>query len=441
MRAEQSVARQSHPICEFKKTNCFALPAMTIQNNKMYKILLLFLPIFALSNTLKVGKSEAYKTISQAVAAAKSGDSILVEKGIYFENIILDKPLYLIGKNRPVIDARKKGENIIIKADRVTVKGFKLINSGRDEVLSIAAIHIYNSSYSVIANNILENNHFGVYTQRGYRCLIQNNKITTNRGTSQENIGDGIHNLGCEEMWIKNNFISGHKDGIYLEKTKKSYIYHNLSRNNLRYGLHFMFANDCVYSANVFDNNNAGIAVMYALNIGMAGNKFLNNWGDSVYGLLLKDISYSKIKNNFFENNTTAIFADGATKIDFYSNTFENNGWAMKVNANCMENRVSRNNFINNVFDVSTSGTMVMNDFKQNYWDKYEGYDLDKDKIGDVPFHPLSMYSVLAEQNPSVMLLFRTFFVDLLDKTEKVIPSLTPESFVDDETRMKVVKN
>ena len=58
---------------------------MTIQNNKMYKILLLFLPIFALSNTLKVGKSEAYKTISQAVAAAKSGDSILVEKGIYFE--------------------------------------------------------------------------------------------------------------------------------------------------------------------------------------------------------------------------------------------------------------------------------------------------------------------------------------------------------------------
>ena len=53
-----------------------------------------------------------------------------------------------------MIDAKNKGENIIIKADRVTVKGFKLINSGRDEVLSIAAIHIYNSSYSVIEDNI-----------------------------------------------------------------------------------------------------------------------------------------------------------------------------------------------------------------------------------------------------------------------------------------------
>jgi nitrous oxidase accessory protein len=28
----------------------------------------------------------------------------------------------------------------------------------------------------------------------------------------------------------------------------------------------------------------------------------------------------------------------------------------------------------------------------ENYWDKYEGYDLDKNKIGDIPYHPLSLY-------------------------------------------------
>ncbi|MGZ5196800.1 MAG: nitrous oxide reductase family maturation protein NosD, partial [Kaistella sp.] len=119
---------------------------------------------------------------------------------------------------------------------------------------------------------------------------------------------------------------------------------------------------------------------------------------------------------------------------------FEDNGWAMKINSNCMENRVINNNFINNTFDVSTSGTMAMNDFKKNFWDKYEGYDLDKDKIGDVPFHPLSLYAVLVENNPSIMLLFKTFFVDLLDKTEKIIPSLTPENFVDEQPLMKKVK-
>ncbi len=409
--------------------------------NKLSYFLFLLLPIFAFSAVLKVGKNEQYKTVQQAVAAAQSGDTIFVYKGMYREGMItLDKPLTLIGIDRPVLDGNLDGEIVAIRANNIVLRGFKLINSGRDEIRSVAAVHIYTSADSVIDNNIFENNHHGIYVQRGLRCLISNNKITTNRGTSEENIGDGIHLLGSREIWVKNNYITGHKDGIYLEKNEKCFIYHNLSRHNLRYGLHFMFSNDSVYTSNVFDSNEAGVAVMYAMNVSMYNNKFINNWGDSVFGLLLKEISYSKIKGNTFQNNTTAIFADGATKIDFYNNQFEDNGWAIKINSNCMENKVYTNNFINNTFDVSTNGTIVMNDFRFNYWDKYEGYDLDKDKIGDVPFHPLSLYSVLVELNPSVMLLFRSFLIDMLDRTEKIIPSLTPESFVDDQPRMKRIE-
>ena len=409
--------------------------------NKIVNFLLLILPIFAFSAVFKVGKNEQYKTIKSAIAAAQSGDTIFVQKGHYIEGTIdLQKSITLIGIDRPVIDGNMNGEIITFNADNIILKGFKLINSGRDEIRSVAAVHIYTSADSVIDNNIFENNHFGIYVQRGLRVLISNNKITTNRGTSEENIGDGIHLLGSREIWVKNNYISGHKDGIYLEKNAKCFIFHNLSRHNLRYGLHFMFSNDSVYTGNVFDNNEAGVAVMYAMNVSMYDNKFINNWGDSVFGLLLKEISYSKIKGNTFQNNTTAIFADGATKIDFYNNQFENNGWAIKINSNCMENKLMRNNFVNNTFDVSTNGTVVMNEFRFNYWDKYEGYDLDKDKIGDVPFHPLSLYSVLVEQNASVMLLFRSFLVDMLDRTEKIIPSLTPESFVDDQPLMKPIK-
>ena len=409
--------------------------------NKIVNFLLLILPIFAFSAVFKVGKNEQYKTIKSAIAAAQSGDTIFVQKGHYIEGTIdLHKSITLLGIDRPIIDGNMNGEIITFNADNIVLKGFKLINSGRDEIRSVAAVHIYTSADSVIDNNIFENNHFGIYVQRGLRVLISNNKITTNRGTSEENIGDGIHLLGSREIWVKNNYISGHKDGIYLEKNAKCFVFHNLSRHNLRYGLHFMFSNDSVYTGNVFDNNEAGVAVMYAMNVSMYDNKFINNWGDSVFGLLLKEISYSKIKGNTFQNNTTAIFADGATKIDFYNNQFENNGWAIKINSNCMENKLMRNNFVNNTFDVSTNGTVVMNEFRFNYWDKYEGYDLDKDKIGDVPFHPLSLYSVLVEQNASVMLLFRSFLVDMLDRTEKIIPSLTPESFVDDQPLMKPIK-
>jgi nitrous oxidase accessory protein len=101
-----------------------------------------------------------------------------------------------------------------------------------------------------------------------------------------------------------------------------------------------------------------------------------------------------------------------------------------------MDNVVTKNNFTNNTFDVSTNGSLVLNYFKQNFWDKYEGYDLNRDKVGDIPFHPLSLFSVIVEKNPPVMLLFRSFMVSLLDKSEKMLPSLTPENFVDTEPLM-----
>lgn len=407
----------------------------------MLRILLLFLPVFMFSNVIKVGRSQPYKSIKKAIAAARSGDTILVEKGHYKEgNISIDKPLSIFGEGRPILDGEMKYEILSFRANHIHLKGFKIINSGEDEIENIGAIRLYDSHFSTIENNIFENNYFGIYIQRGYRCLIQNNKITSTRATSQERSGDGIHAWVSEELWIKNNYLEGNKDGIYLEKVTNSYIYKNYSKSNLRYGLHFMFAHDNVYVANTFDNNNAGVAVMYSRNVNMHNNRFINNWGDAAYGLLLKDISFSKIKHNYFENNTTGILLDGATKIDFYQNQFEGNGWGMKINANCMENRVVKNNFINNTFDVSTNGTMVMNDFKKNYWDKYEGYDLNRDGVGDVPFHPLSLYSVLVERNPSVMILFKTFLVDMLDKMEKVIPSLTPENFVDEQPLIKPEK-
>ena len=176
---------------------------------------------------------------------------------------------------------------------------------------------------------------------------------------------------------------------------------------------------------------------MYTKNVDMEYNIFEDNWGDAAYGLLLKEIQYSKIKNNIFRSNTTAVLVDGATEMEIERNTFVNNGWGLKINANSRDSKLFYNNFINNTFDISTNGSTMMNEFKYNYWDKYEGYDLNKDGIGDVPFYPLSLYSVLTEKNPSVMLLYKTFFVDLLEKTEKIVPSLTPENFVDKEPMMK----
>jgi nitrous oxidase accessory protein len=80
---------------------------------------------------------------------------------------------------------------------------------------------------------------------------------------------------------------------------------------------------------------------------------------------------------------------------------------------------------------------MVLNRFNNNYWDKYDGYDINKDGIGDVPYHPVSMYAMIVEQNPVTMLLLRSFMVSLLDSAEKAIPSLTPEALIDSKPIIK----
>lgn len=104
-----------------------------------------------------------------------------------------------------------------------------------------------------------------------------------------------------------------------------------------------------------------------------------------------------------------------------------------------MDNDFKNNNFLQNTFDVATNGTLTLNNFENNYWDKYEGYDLDKDGIGDIPFRPVSLFSMLVERYPSAMLLFRSFMVTLFDRTEKLLPSLTPEGLKDEKPRMKSV--
>nr|WP_305069568.1 hypothetical protein [Flavobacterium covae] len=109
----------------------------------------------------------------------------------------------------------------------------------------------------------------------------------------------------------------------------------------------------------------------------------------------------------------------------------------MKIQASCMDNIITDNNFIKNTFDVSTNGSLVMNTFTKNYWDKYEGYDINKDGLGDVPYHPLSLFAVLTERIPSAMLLYRSFMIMLLDKSEKVLPTITPDNFVDNHPKTK----
>lgn len=396
-----------------------------------------FSTILLPAQSLIVGSSQPIKSIKQAIAQANAGDTIYIEPGNYREgNIKIDKPLVLIGREYPVLDGENKFEIITITSDSVTISGLKFIETGTASMHDVAAIKILDSKYIRIIQNRFVNAFFGIHLSNSSQTWIENNTLEAN-ATAEHAIGNGIHLWKCNHVTISNNIIKGHRDGIYFEFVTQSLIVGNRSEGNLRYGLHFMFSHDDEYRNNFFINNGAGVSVMYTKGVKMIDNTFSKNWGSASYGMLLKDIRDSYVSGNRFTENSTAIYMEGSSRILFERNLFSKNGYAVKLQASCDDNIFKENNFSGNTFDIATNGTMVLNEVNSNYWDRYEGYDLNKDKIGDIPYHPVSMYSMIVEQMPTAVLLWRSFLVLLMDKAEKAIPAITPENLKDESPSMR----
>lgn len=406
--------------------------------NKILTILtLLFICATAVWGRQITAGSRGYPSIASALAAAKDGDTVLVLSGTYHESPIeIKKRVVLMGKQMPVLDGDLKKEIMIITADGVVVEGFHFRNSGFSGYEDVAGLRLMQCRNAIIRNNHFTNTFFGVYGQHAVNCTIRQNTFYST-AMSETVSGNGIHCWKSDSMIIKGNYIQGHRDGIYFEFVTNSLIEGNTSKGNARYGLHFMFSNDDVYLNNEFAENGAGVAVMYSKRVTMLYNRFLRNTGASAYGILLKDISDSHAAGNLFQENTVGIFMEGSSRFMLSQNQFTANGWALRIQASCDEISLTRNNFQRNSFDVATNGSLVLNTFNYNYWDKYHGYDLNKDRIGDVPFRPTSLFSMITERNAAAMMLFRSAVVAIIDNAEKVIPGITPEALKDTKPAMK----
>jgi len=407
---------------------------------KITLFLFVFITQGAVANTIVAEPNNPQKTIKKAFEKAKNGDTVFIKKGIYREgSLTLNKAITIIGENYPEIDGQNKHENLLVQHDNVVIKNVLFSNSGSSSFKDIASLKIKDSKNIRIENCKFKNNFFGIHTTNSTYVSYINNQFNSGKIKGKPS-ANGIHIWKSKFMTIEGNIIQGHRDAIYLEFVESSTITKNQSIENKRYGLHFMFSHDNIFKNNIFKKNDAGVAVMYSKNVEMIENIFTQSWGGAAYGVLLKEINDSKIIGNEFSDNTIAIYGDGANRIEIRNNKFLRNGWALKMNASSSDAVITNNNFLRNTFDVATNGKLKVKSFNGNYWDKYEGYDLDKDGIGDVPYHPLSLFTVLVEKNSAAMLLYRSFMITLLDKSEKVLPSITPDYFKDEKPLMRSLK-
>lgn len=407
-----------------------------------HSIFFLFLSIgyIGFSQTIEVCENCTITSLKEAIVIAKDFDTILVKKGTYKEHdILVNKPLTIIGEDYPIIDGELKGEIITIISDNVTVDGLFIINVGTSYTEDYAAIRVRRSKHFVIKNLVLEKLFFGIYIEKSSYGKVFHNKVIGD-AVEEYNSGNGIQLWYSNHIEIEHNYIEHVRDGIYLEFSDDCIIKNNVSALNIRYGLHFMFSNDDIYQDNIFENNGAGVAVMFSKKIKMYNNIFKENWGTASYGMLLKEINDAEIIGNTFEENTIGINIEGSNRIIYKNNNFKNNGWAIKVRGACYTNQFIENNFLYNSFDIAYNSKVNDNVFDRNYWSNYTGYDLDKNGIGDVPYRPVKLFSYIVNRTPETIILLRSMFIDIIDFSEKVSPVFTPDNLLDNHPLTKKIE-
>nr|AWJ66064.1 nitrous oxide reductase maturation protein [uncultured bacterium] len=412
--------------------------SIEVKNSGLLVGLFLILSFALHAKEIEICPTCNVNSIQHALDIAKDGDVLRLKKGIYKEGkLIILKQISIIGEDYPILDGEFETEIISIQADNVVIKGLQIQNVGVSFMEDRAGVKIEEKEHCRIEDNRFINTFFAIYLAHSKNCLVKNNYI---EGEAKEEAtsGNGVHLWYCDSILIEKNEITQHRDGIYIEFSGNSIIIGNDSYNNIRYGLHFMFSDNNLYSENIFRNNNAGVAVMYSNDIIMTNNQFMDNWGSGCYGLLLKEIKDSRLTGNLIKKNTTGIYMEGSNRVVFEGNDLDQNGWAIKIRGNCESNTFFKNNFNSNSFELGTnSKNNLENSFNNNYWSKYTGYDLDKDGYGDISHNPINLFSYIVEKNPTSIILLRSLFIDILDIAEKITPVITPESMLDESPLMK----
>lgn len=374
--------------------------------------------------------------LAAAVAQATPGAVLRVSGGYHrVQGAIIRVPLTLIGDGWPILDAAGTGTILIVRAPDVTIQGFEFRGTGTAFTDDRAAIRVVRSSRCTIAHNRMRQVMVGVYLDSTMGCRIKDNDLS-GLPVGQLAAGNGIHAWNSSGVIVEKNRVQSFRDGIYFEFVSDAGVRENTVTNSHRYGLHFMFSHSCQYEHNTFAFNGSGIAVMYSRHVTIAHNRFVDNMGPAAFGLLLKDIDDSVIRDNAFVRNSVGLLLEGGSRNQIMGNRIASNGWGVRIMANAVDNRLAGNTFVGNAFDVGTNSKSATSTFVGNTWDRYAGYDLNHDGFGDVPHWPVRLFAVLVEQSPWTTVLLRSLLVDALDLAERALPVLTPDAWQDANPRM-----
>jgi parallel beta-helix repeat protein len=332
---------------------------------------------------------DKYFSIQEAINNSKSGDTIFVKSGIYFENVVVNKNgLRLVGEDRytTIIDGRGTGIVTCVEANNTELSNFTMQNSGSS--LTDSGIYLNYSFNNSIFNNKVNSNHLGIYLSSSPNCILRDNNMNENQynfGVSGNNLQDYIHDIDTSNIvdgksiiyWVNQTNKLPPSDAGYVAivNSTKITVEDVTVTKNWQAVLFAYTTNSTIKNVAVTSNMDA-IWLIECTDCSVYDNTVSeNNWG----GIALVNSYLCSVQgNDIIRNKEYGIFLSYSSDNIFYHNNFDNNkrqAWLYGVNNN-------------NSWDA---GNLIGG----NYWSDYNGTDEKSgpnqnedgpDKIGDTPY-------------------------------------------------------
>ncbi|MCD6191590.1 MAG: nitrous oxide reductase family maturation protein NosD [Sulfurimonas sp.] len=377
--------------------------------------------------------------LQEAIDNAPVGSILKLPAGVYKGNIVINKPLTILGKeDGVVIDGENKGTVIKITSSYVTLKNLKIINSGELHHQLDAAITVEKAKQCEISDCIIEDCLFGIDLQMVNNSIISNNYITS-KDVDLGLRGDGLRLWYSNDNVVKKNSLIKSRDMVVW------YSHGNLIEENYaeycRYSLHFMYAGKNMVKNNTYKFNSVGIFFMYSQDTIATGNVIQSSIGATGMGIGLKDVSNFTIKDNTVIYCAQGLYIDRSpfepgTNNWITGNKVLYNSEAMHFHSLSENNIIKDNTIMGNIEDIvndSRGSKTNENEIVGNYWDNYIGFDRDGDNIGDTPHKVFQYADQLWIYNPNVKFFYGSPVISLLNFLAKLAPFTKPIFLLEDE--------
>ena len=394
-------------------------------------VLLLFVPHSAIAQTpqpaqILVGPNEAYKDIMSAVGVALPNQTIVLQKGVYKERVLINKPLHIVGQEGAIIDAGGIGTVILVDHTKnVIISNLTLRNSGGGGTEPQAGVKVVASNHVTVKDTIMSEIEHGVYLETSTQCTIDRCQISGKVKELPQDRGDGIALWNSNENTVTNNHVWNVRDGALFFFSHSNKVTYN-KFDHLRYGLHYMYSDENTFDHNVFSDDVAGVTPMYSKHITFTNNVFAHMPGEAAYGILLKDMDNCIIKDNLILESNVGIQLDHSDNNLIEGNLILNCGEGLVIMGNTTGNTFTRNSVRNNVVDIVADYGALPNIWSSkgvgNYWSSYIGYDFMGSGIGATPYESVNYLAQALHEQPILQLFAESPGLQAIGKSLQLFP-------------------